>query len=92
MWDQSIVPCPVLTVALDPHTGFSGDKQYQSVWDSHLLKNFPQFDVIYTVKGFSAVSEAEVDVFLEFPCFFYDNGTKPKKSTFYTMEKENTKL
>ena len=39
---------------------------------AHLLKNFPQFVVIHTVKGFSAVSEAEVDVFLEFPCFFYD--------------------
>ena len=42
------------------------------VWYSHLLKNFPQFVVIHTVKGFSIVSEAEVDVFLEFPCFLYD--------------------
>ena len=42
------------------------------VWYSHLLKNFPQFAVIYTVKGFSIVNEAEVDVFLEFSCFFYD--------------------
>ena len=42
------------------------------VWYSHLSKNFPQFVVIYTVKGFSIVNEAEVDVFLEFPCFFYD--------------------
>ena len=42
------------------------------VWYCHLLKNFPQFVVIYTVKGFSIVSEAEVDVFLEFSCFFYD--------------------
>ena len=48
--------------------------------------------MIHTVKDFSIVNEAELDVFLEFPCFFYDNGTKPKKSTFYTMEKENTKL
>ena len=39
---------------------------------SHLLKYFPQFVVIHTVKGFSIVSEAEVDVFLEFPCFLYD--------------------
>ena len=39
---------------------------------SHLLKNFPHFVVIHTVKGLSAVKEAEVDVFLEFPCFFYD--------------------
>ena len=62
------------------------------VWYSQLLQNFPQFIVIHTVKGFGIVNEAELDVFLEFPCFFYDNGTKPKKSTFYTMEKENTKL
>ena len=37
---------------------------------SHLL-NFPQFVVIHTVKGFGVVNEAEVDVFLEFSCFFY---------------------
>ena len=42
------------------------------VWYSHLFKNFPQFVVIHTVKGFSVVNEAEVDVFLEFPCFLYD--------------------
>ena len=39
---------------------------------SHLLKDFPQFVVIYTVKGFGIVNKAEVDVFLEFSCFFYD--------------------
>ena len=38
-----------------------------------ISKNFPQFVVIHTVKGFSVVSEAKVDVFLEFPCFFYDS-------------------
>ena len=42
------------------------------VWYSHLLKNFPQFIVIYTVKHFGVINEAEVDVFLEFVCFFYD--------------------
>ena len=42
------------------------------VWYSHLLKNFPQFVVIHTVKGFGVVSKAEVDIFLEFSCFFYD--------------------
>ena len=41
------------------------------VWYSHLLKNFPQFAVIHT-KAFSIVNKAEVDVFLEFPCFLYD--------------------
>ena len=42
------------------------------VWYSHLFKNFPQFVVIYTVKGFSVVNEADVDVFLESPYFLYD--------------------
>ena len=41
------------------------------VWYSHLLKNFLQFVVIHVVKGFSVVNE-EVDVFLEFSCFFYN--------------------
>ena len=43
------------------------------VWYSHLFKNFPQFVVIHTVKGFSIVNEAEVVVFLKLPCFFYDS-------------------
>ena len=42
------------------------------VWYSHLLKNFPQFVVIHTVKGFGIVNKAEVDVFLVFSCFFDD--------------------
>ena len=42
------------------------------VWYSHHLKNFPQLVVIHIIKGFSIVNEAEVDVVLEFPCFFYD--------------------
>ncbi|CAN0572271.1 unnamed protein product [Rangifer tarandus platyrhynchus] len=42
------------------------------VWYSHLLKNFPRFVVIHTIKSFSIVSKAEVDFFLEFSCFFYD--------------------
>ena len=44
----------------------------QVVWYSHLFQNFPQFGVIHTVKGFSIVNEVEVDIFLEFSCFFYD--------------------
>ena len=39
---------------------------------SHLLKNFPQFVVIHTVKGFGIVNKAEIDVFLELSCFFDD--------------------
>ena len=42
------------------------------VWYSHLFKNFPQFVVIHTIKGFSIVNKAEVDVFLELSCFFND--------------------
>ena len=42
------------------------------VWYSHLFKNFLQFFVIHTVKGFGVVNKAEVDVFLELSCFIYD--------------------
>ena len=44
----------------------------EAVWYCHLFKNFPQFVVIHTVKGFNIVNEAEVDVFLKFSCFFND--------------------
>ena len=42
------------------------------VWYSHLFKHFPQFVVIHTVKTFGVVNIADVDVFLELFCFFYD--------------------
>ena len=42
------------------------------VWYSHLLKNFLQFVVIHTVKGFGVVNKAKVDVFLGLSCFFDD--------------------
>ena len=42
------------------------------VWYSNLLKNFPQFIVIYTVKGFGIVNKAEIDIFLELSCLFDD--------------------
>ena len=44
----------------------------QLVWYSHLFKNFPQFVVIHTAKGFGIVNKADVDVFLELSCFFDD--------------------
>ena len=44
----------------------------QVVCDSHLFKNFPQFVVFHTVKGFGIVNKAEIDVFLELSCFFDD--------------------
>ena len=42
------------------------------VWYSHFFKNFLQFVVIHTVKGFGKVNKAKIDVFLELPCFFDD--------------------
>ena len=42
------------------------------VWASYILKNFPQFVVIHTVKGFGIVNKAEIDAFLELSCFFND--------------------
>ena len=43
------------------------------VWYSHLFKNFPQFVVIHTVKGFDIVNKTEEDVSLELSCFFHDS-------------------
>ena len=42
------------------------------VWYPYLFKNFPEFVVVHTVKGFHIVNKAEVDVFLELSCFFDD--------------------
>ena len=42
------------------------------VWNSHVFKNFPQFIVIHTVKGFGIVNKAEIDASLELSCFFDD--------------------
>ena len=44
----------------------------QVVWYSHLFKNFPQFVVIHTVKGFGIVNKTKIDVFLALSCFFHD--------------------
>ena len=63
------------------------------IWYSHLLKNFPLFAVIHTVKGFSIVNEAEVDDFLKFPCFFYDPvnvGNLISGSSAFTKSNLNT--
>ena len=70
IWNQSLVPCPVLIVALSCIQISQGASQV--VWYSHLLKNFPQFLVSHTVKGFDIVNKAEIDFFLELYCFFYD--------------------
>ena len=42
------------------------------VWYSHLFQNFPQFIVVHTVEGFGIGNKAEIDVFSELSCFFYD--------------------
>ena len=52
----------------------AGREVGQVVWYSHLFQNFPQFVVIYTVKGFSVINEEEVDIFLELSCFFMIQG------------------
>ena len=44
----------------------------QVVWYSHHFQNFPQFIVIFTVKGFGIVNKAEIDIFLELSCFYHD--------------------
>jgi len=54
----------------DLHTDFQ--EAGQVVWCSCFSKNFPQFVVIHTVKGFGIVNKTKVDVFLEIACFFYD--------------------
>ena len=70
IWNQSVVPCPVLTVASWLRTDFlRGRSRWSGIPIS--LRIF-QFVVIHTVKGFGIVSKAEVDVFLELSCFFDD--------------------
>ena len=49
-------------------------------WYSHLFKNFPQFIVIHTVKGFCIINKAEIDVFLELSCFFDDLADVAEKA------------
>ena len=68
IWNQSVVPCLVLTVVFWQISQEPG----QVVRYSHLFQNFPQFVVIHTVKGFGIVNKAEIDVFLEHSCFFHD--------------------
>ena len=45
------------------------------VWYSQLLKNFPQFVVIHTVKGCVIVNKAEVDVSLEYSAFLISGSS-----------------
>ena len=71
--NQSIVPFPVLTVASWPAFDLQISQEAgQVVWYSQLLKNFPEFVMVHTVKGFGIVNKTEVDIFLELSCVFYD--------------------
>ena len=63
------------------------------VWYFHLLKNFHKFVLIHTVKGFVIVNKAEVDVFLEFSCFFddpMDVGNLVSGSSAFSKSSVNT--
>ena len=76
---------------LDLHIDFSGGRSGGLVFPA--LKEFSQFVVIYAVKGFSIVNEAEVEVFLEFSCFFYDPtdiGNLISGSSAFTKSSLNT--
>ena len=57
--------CSLTLIQVSQETG-------KVVWYSYLFKDFPQFAVIHTVKGFSIVNEADVNIFMEVPCFLYD--------------------
>ena len=69
-WNQSVFPSPVLTVASWHAYRFL---KRQVRWSGiPISKNFPQFIVILIVEGFGIVNKADIDVFLELSCFFYD--------------------
>ena len=70
IWNQSVVPCPVLTVASYLHYRFL---KRQVRWSGIPISfRIFQFVVIHTVKGLGIVNKAEIDVFLELSCFFDD--------------------
>ena len=72
IWNQSVVPCPVLTVASWPYRNIQVSQEAgQVVWYSHLFQNFPQFIVIHIVNSLGIVNKAEVDVFPELLLFWW---------------------
>ena len=63
------------------------------VWYSHLFKNFLQLVVIHTGKGFGVVNEAEVELFLENSCFFYDpSDVDHSISCFFAFSKSSLNI
>ena len=72
IWNQSVVPCPVLTVASSPAYRFL---KRRVKWSGIPLSfRIFQFIVIHTVEGFGIVNRAEIDIFLEISCFFDDSA------------------
>ena len=67
-WNQSVVPCPVLTVASWPAYSFSRGKSGGLIFP-FFFQNFPHFIGIYTVKAFGIVNKVEIAAFLE-PSWF----------------------
>ena len=70
IWNQSVVPCPVLTVASWPAYRFL--KRWVMWSGIPISYRIFQFTMIHTVKGFGIANKAEIDVFLELSCFFDD--------------------
>ena len=81
-WNQSVVPCPVLTVASWPAYRFL-KRQVRWSGTPIFLRIF-QFVVVHMVKGFGIVNKAEIDVFLEISCFFNDGNLISGSSAFST--------
>ena len=70
IWNQSVFPCPILTVSSSPAYRFLWS---QGRWSGITISfRIFQFIVIHTVKGFDIVNEAKIDAFLELSCFFND--------------------
>ena len=73
IWNQSVVPCPVLTVASWPEYRFLRRQvRWSGIPISWLWSKRLDLVVIQTVKDFGIINKAEVDVFLKLSCFFYD--------------------
>ena len=70
IWNLSVVPCPVLTIASWPAYRFL---KRQVRWSCIISQNFPQLIVIHTVKGFGVVNKAEMDVFLKLLLFWWSS-------------------
>ena len=70
IWNQSVVSCPVLTVLPDLHIGFSRGRSGGLVFST--LSEFSTVCCGPHSQRFGVVNKAEIDVFLELSCFFYD--------------------